>query len=120
MKSPDKDKITCVTEIYATVFPVRFKSDELAEVILAGLKKNPDRPDMSQVRATVETHINAVPDLVALSDEIIDNQEEISSYRLLKFDKNGIHMLNPDDFRVRSDHGARKEAYVSVGRPGVC
>ena len=53
MKNPDKDKdrIEHVTEIYVAVFPVRFNDDQKAEVILAGLKKDPDWPNMSQVRA---------------------------------------------------------------------
>ena len=102
MTSPDKNEylIQRVTEIYVAVFPVPVSDDRKAEVILAGYKSDPDRPDMSQIRATVETHVNAVGNMVALCDEIVDEQEEIESYRLLKFDKDGIHDLNPDDFRT--------------------
>ena len=79
MATPDKDekKVERVTEIYVAVFPVRFNDDQMTEVILAGFKKDPDWPNMSQVRATVETHVNAVPDLVALCDEILNEQKEI-------------------------------------------
>jgi hypothetical protein len=72
----------------------------MAEVILAGYQKGSEFPNMSLVRATVETHTKAVPDLVGLCDEIVEEQAKIDSYRLLKFDKNGIHILSPDDFRT--------------------
>ena len=49
---------------------------------------------------------SAVEDLVMLCDRIVDDQEEIDSYRLLKFDKDGIHVLSPDDYR-RFDHDLR-------------
>jgi type IV secretory pathway TrbF-like protein len=102
MKNPDDTKtiIEFVTEIYVAVFPMLFSKDQKAEVVLAGFKKDPNWPNMSQIRATVETYVSAVPDLIALCDEIVDEQEEIESYRLLKFDKEGIHILNPDDFRT--------------------
>ena len=81
MKNPDEDgnKIEWVTEIYVAVFPVRFNEDQMAEVILAGVKKDPNWSNMSQVRATVETRVSAVPDLVALCDEIVVEQEELES-----------------------------------------
>jgi type IV secretory pathway TrbF-like protein len=121
MKNPDKDKnkIQRVTEIYVAVFPVRFNGDQMAEVILAGFKKDPNWPNMSQVRATVETVVNAVPDLVTLCDEIVDEQQEIESYRLLKFDKDGIHILHPDDFRSRGDFQTFEQSFMSVGW-GMC
>lgn len=72
----------------------------MAETILAGFQAAPDRASMSVVRATVETRLDAVQDLVALCDEIVNEQKEVESYRLLKFDKDGIHILNPDDFRL--------------------
>ena len=72
----------------------------MAEVILAGLQKDSNIQNKTLVRATVETHKEAVPDLVGLCDEIVEEQEAIDSYRLLKFDKNGIHIMNPDDFRT--------------------
>jgi len=95
-----EDMIERVTEIYVAVFPTPVNSNRRAEVILAGFKKDPENPNSSIVRATVETHVNAVDSLVALCDEIVDEQKEIESYRLLKFDKNGVHTLNPDDFRT--------------------
>jgi hypothetical protein len=98
--SDKKDMIERVTEIYVAVFPVPVSDDRMAEVILAGLKKDPENSNMSIVRATVETHVDAVDNLVALCDEIVHEQKEIESYRLLKFDQDGIHILNPDDFRT--------------------
>ena len=121
MKNPDEDgnKIERVTEIYVAVFPMRFKEDQMAEVILAGFKKDPNWPNMSQVRATVETHVNAVPDLVELCDEIVDEQEEIESYRLLKFDKYGIHVLSPDEFRNPGEFRNLEQRFMNV-HWGVC
>ena len=89
-----------VTEIYVAVFPVPVNDDRMTEVILAGYQKDPNVPHMMQVRATVETHAKAVTGLVELCDEIVDEQKEITSYRLLKFDKDGIHILSPDAFRT--------------------
>jgi hypothetical protein len=101
MKS-DKDKatVTRITEIYAAVFTVKVFDDDLkAETILAGYQNDPNNPKMARARATIETQVSAVPDLVAMCDEILSQQKEIETYRLLKFDKNGIHELNPDEFR---------------------
>jgi type IV secretory pathway TrbF-like protein len=89
-----------VTEVYVAVFPVMVSDDRMMEVILAGFQKDPDRPHMMQVRATIETHVKALKDMIELCDAIVDEQEEITSYRLLKFDNDGIHILNPDDFRT--------------------
>ena len=121
MKNPDEDgnKIERVTEIYVAVFPVRFNEDQMAEVILAGVKKDSNWPNMSQVRATVETRVDAVPDLVALCDEIVDEQEEIESYRLLKFDKYGIHILSPNDFRSPGKFHAFDQSFMSA-EWGIC
>jgi len=100
--SPDIHQIITerVTEIYVAVFPVTISEDRMTEVILAGYQRDPDRPQMMQVRATVETRAEAVNDLIELCDEIVDEQKETTSYRLLKFDKDGIHILSPDDFRA--------------------
>jgi hypothetical protein len=121
MKNPDVDEknIERVTEIYVAVFPVRFNEDRKAEVILAGFKKDPNWPNMSQVRATVETHVSAVPDLVALCNEIVNEQEEIESYRLLKFDKDGIHILSPNDFRSSDEFRTFEQKFMSV-EWGMC
>jgi hypothetical protein len=102
MLGPDRheERIERVTEIYVAVFPVPITDGRMAEVILAGYQKGSTLPNMSLVRATVETHAEAVPDLVKLCDEIVEQQEEIGSYRLLKFDSNGIQILNPGDFRM--------------------
>ncbi len=93
-------KVDRVTEIYVAVFPVSVNAELKTEVVLAGYKKDPALPAMSLVRATVETHAQAVKDLVALCDEIIKEQKEIESYRLLKFDQHGMHVLSPDDYRT--------------------
>ena len=115
MMSPHRhDKcVERVTEIYVAVFPVTVDGDRMAEVILAGLQKDSSIQNKSLVRATVETHKAAVPDLVRLCDEIVEEQEVIGSYRLLKFDKNGIHVLSPDDFRTFA------KQYTHV-RWGIC
>jgi hypothetical protein len=96
-----------VSEIYVAVFPVPVNQDRMAEVILAGYQKNTTVPNTSLVRATVETHAEAVPDLVLLCDEIVREQAEIDSYRLLKFDKDGVHILSPDRFRTFAPHTGR-------------
>jgi hypothetical protein len=115
MMTPDRHKkaIERVTEVYIAVFPVAVNEDLSMEVILAGYQKDLNMPSMSRVRATVETHASAVQDLVALCDTIIDEQEGVESYRLLKFDKDGIHVLCPDDFR---GFGQR----YTNGRWGLC
>jgi hypothetical protein len=101
MRPDSHQKITeRVTEIYVAVFPVPVSENRMTEVILAGYQKDPNRPHTMQIRATVETHPEAVKDLIELCDEIVDEQKEIDSYRLLKFDKDGIHILSPDDFRT--------------------
>lgn len=101
MVRPDgqNKKIVMVTEVYVAVFPVPVNEDLMAEVILAGYRKDPYRPQMSQVRATVEVHESAVADLVELCDEILETQQEIPSYRLLKFDEEGVHILDPEHYR---------------------
>ena len=89
-----------VKKIYVAVFPVQVDKDRSVEVILAGYQKDHNIPDIAWIRATIETNTNAVADLVRLCDKIVAEQEGIDSYRLLKFDKNGIHVLSPDDFRT--------------------
>ncbi len=102
MLGPDKfeEMVERVTEIYVAVFPVPISDGRMAEVILAGYQKGSTLPNMSLVRATVETHAEAVSDLVKLCDEIVEQQEEIDAYRLLKFDNDGIQILSPGDFRT--------------------
>jgi hypothetical protein len=108
MLGPDRHEkmVERVTEIYVAVFPAPISEGRMAEVILAGYQKGSARPNMSLVRATVETHAEAVPDLVKLCDEIVEQQEEIGSYRLLRFNKNGIQILNPGDFRMLAHQNA--------------
>ena len=102
MPGPDRheEMVARVTEIFVAVFPVPISEGRMAEVILAGYQKGSTLPNMSLVRATVETHAEAVPDLVKLCDEIVEQQEEIDSYRLLRFNRNGIQILNPGEFRT--------------------
>ena len=89
-----------VKEIYVAVFPVRVSGESIkAETILAGQLIDPKHPGQMRVRATVETYLAALPDLVALADKIVEQTEGIESYRLLKFDKDGIHELDPVDFQ---------------------
>ena len=102
-----------ITKIYVAVFPAPVDEERLTEVILAGYQKYSDMPCRFQVRATVETNEEAVQDLVELCDEIVEAQEGINSYRLLKFDEDGIHTLNPDDFRTFD------QSYTHV-RWGIC
>jgi hypothetical protein len=115
MARPNKPEPTIeqVTEIYVAVFPVPVDENRRVEVILAGYQRNPEIPNTSIVRATVETHAAAVPELVALCDEIVLDQSEIVSYRLLRFDRDGVHVLRPDDFRSLDQK-------YSNGRWGFC
>ena len=102
MMSPNETKnpINRVSELYVAVFPVQVFGESMkVETILAGFQKDPDRSGMSRVRATIETHPSAVPDLVLMCDQVVRQHEDVESYRLLKFDKEGIHELNPDDYR---------------------
>lgn len=92
--------IEWVKEIYVAVFPVQVLDQPVkAETILAGQQQDPRYPGRARVRATVETNLAAVPDLVALCNQIVEQTEGIGSYRLLKFDKDGIHELDPADFQ---------------------
>ena len=87
-----------VTEVYVAVFPVSVAGEsETAETILAGYQT--DHHGRIRVRATVETLMSAVPDMVAMCDKIVEDQQTLDSYRLLKFDKEGIHELDPAEFR---------------------
>jgi len=119
MISPNGSKklIDRVSKIYVAVFPIQvFGETVKTETILAGLRKDPDRPGLSRARATIETHLSAVSDLVRMCDEIVAQQEEIESYRLLKFDKEGIHELNPDDFRHLDQFSFTQHPAIRWGR----
>lgn len=103
MKPADLNKyepIEQVDEVYIAVFPVILPGgSSKAETILAGYQRDPDNPGQERVRATVETHASAVPDLINMCDAIVAQQEEIKSFRLLKFNSQGIEELDPADFR---------------------
>lgn len=115
-RDESKRSIWPVTEIYVAVFPVRMDQSKTVETILAGYRKDPGHPNISQVRATVETQADAVSDLVELCDEIIATQQELHSYRLLKFDKDGIHILSPDGYRTSPGPTDRAQACRPLGR----
>ena len=113
-----KEPVARVTEIYVAVFTVKVFDDDLkAETILAGIQNDPENPKRARARATIETQISAVPDLVAMCDEIVKQQKGIDAYRLLKFDQKGIHELDPNDFRRLEL--ARFQQY-SEDRWGLC
>ncbi len=96
----DHKSIEKINEIYVAVFPVPLPGESSkVETILAGYQQDPENPTWDRVRATVETNVSAVPDLIDMCDSIVEQQEEISSFRLLKFDSSGIHEMDPDDFR---------------------
>lgn len=97
---PDQTTSDWVHEIYVAVFPIALPgSSRKAETILAGYQQDPEHGHQERVRATVETNRSAVPDLIDMCDTIVAQQEEINSFRLLKFDEAGLHELNPDQFR---------------------
>jgi len=119
MKSNKGEKtVKRISEVYVAVFTVQLFEDNLkAETILAGFQNDPGNPMMARARATIETQISAVPDLVAMCDEIARQQEGIETYRLLKFDKKGIHELNPEDFRQFDQFSFKR---FPEARWGVC
>ena len=96
----NQNTISRIREIYVAVFPVPISEDREAETVLAGYLTDPENPYTYRVQATVETEIGAVSDLVKMCDQILKLQAEIKSYRLLKFDKKGVHELDPNDFRA--------------------
>jgi|GEM_PF-668480 len=105
-----------VNEIYVAVFPVPLP-DEASEVetVLAGYQQDPENPTYNRVRATVETNVSAVPDLIDMCDTIVDQQEEIRSFRLLKFDSRGIHEMDPEDFRMPASFSNNPDPVASWG-----
>ena len=104
-----------VTEVYVAVFPVSVAGETATtETILAGYQI--DYYGELRIRATVETEISAVPDMVALCDKILAEQKELESYRLLKFDDKGIHELDPNDFRQSAPFSFRRHPQETWGR----
>lgn len=109
----NEERIAQVEEIFVAVFPAKLNDHQSIEVILAGYERDPDHPDMLLIRATVETYVEALPELVALCDKIVEDQEEIETYRLLKFDRNGIHELHQEDYREPEyQHSTRQWWYA--------
>ncbi|MFO7838270.1 MAG: hypothetical protein R6X08_02070 [Desulfosalsimonadaceae bacterium] len=108
-----------VGEVYVGVFPITLPGESVqAETILAGYQRDPDYPGQDRVRATVETHASAVPDLIDMCASIVAQQKEIDSFRLLKFDRNGVHELDPRNFRDQYAFAAGTGSAASRSR--VC
>ena len=78
-----------VEEIYVAAFEVPVGEGVFAEVIMSGIYG--DGKTMF-ARSTVEHESNAIPSLLRLCKEI--EQERGLSWRLLKFDSEGLHELD--------------------------
>jgi hypothetical protein len=78
-----------VEEIYVAAFEVPVGDGAFAEVIMSGIYGD---GEMMFARSTVEHEPNAVPSLIRLCKEI--EQERGLSWRLLKFDSEGVHELD--------------------------
>ena len=87
------EQVERITELYAGVFAVPLDG-VVAENIMIGLR-------YGVAQATVEHHVGAVPGMLRLCDEI--QKAEGLSWRLLRFDADGIHELDPNDFREYED-----------------
>lgn len=89
-----KQKIERITELYAGVFTVPLGGDLKAENIVIGIR-------YGVAQATVEHHVGAVPSMINLCDEI--SSDKGWKWRLLRFSKEGMQELNPDDYRGYND-----------------
>ena len=78
-----------VEELYVAAFEVPVGDGVFAEVIMSGIYGD---GKMMFARSTVEHETNAVPSLIRLCKEI--EQERGLSWRLLKFDREGVHELD--------------------------
>ena len=78
-----------VEEVYVAAFQVPVGDGVFAEVIMSGIYGD---GEMMFARSTVEHEPNAVPSLIRLCKEI--EQERGLSWRLLKFDRKGVHELD--------------------------
>lgn len=85
----DGIKTRQVEELYVAAFTMPVGRNEFAEVIMSGIYGN---GQTMIARSTVEHDLKAVPSLIRLCKEI--EQEHGLSWRLLKFDRSGIHELD--------------------------
>ena len=99
------EQVERITELYAGVFAVPL-GGVVAENIMVGLR-------YGVPQATVEHHAGAVPGMIRLCDEI--ERAEGLPWRLVRFDADGIHELDPDDFREYEDFCQRAETQPDEG-----
>lgn len=85
-----------VTEIYVGLVMVDLGGGVWAETPMIG-----KRPD-GYMQASLETQPGAVGAVIQLCEHALDSPE-CKSYRLVKFDKDGMHELNPEDYRHYED-----------------
>lgn len=78
-----------VEELYVAAFKVPVGDGAFAEIIMSGIYGD---GETMFARSTVEHEANAVPSLIRFCKEI--EQERGLSWRLLKFDREGIHELD--------------------------
>ncbi len=78
-----------VEELYVAAFKVPVGEGTFAEIIMSGIYGD---GETMFARSTVEHEANAVPSLIRFCKEI--EQERGLSWRLLKFDREGIHELD--------------------------
>lgn len=81
-------------EVYVGAIAVPDGAGGAVETIVFGRRQN-------VMQATVEHTPGAVPALIQLCDEIVKHKG--FDYRLLKFDAEGVHVLDPDDYRDYDD-----------------
>ena len=78
-----------VEELYVAAFKVPVGEGAFAEIIMSGIYGD---GETMFARSTVEHEANAVPSLIRFCKEI--EEERGLSWRLLKFDREGIHELD--------------------------
>jgi hypothetical protein len=83
-----------IKELYVGAFTVAVNESSPAETILFGNR-------YGVLQATIEHELGAVPHLISLCDEIATY--EGFPWRLLKFDEDGVHELDKDEYRNYSD-----------------
>jgi hypothetical protein len=82
-------RIRRVEEVYVAAFKVPVGEGTFAEIIMSGIYGD---GETMFARSTVEHDSNAVPSLIRFCKEI--EEERGLSWRLLKFDREGIHELD--------------------------
>jgi len=78
-----------VEELYVAAFKVPVGEGAFAEMIMSGIYAD---GEMMFARSSVEHDPNAVPSLIRFCKEI--EEERGLSWRLLKFDREGLHELD--------------------------